>query len=227
LGTLAALAASRGEQETDVIKRAIYGALLLVPLLHATWAVASQSQDLARVLERTPDPARGAKLFETCAACHGAQGQGVGDGSVPAIAGQPFTVVAKQLVAFRSGERLDERMQHFANTMHLSYSQEVADVSAYVSRLMPRSVAADNPEAGGGRGAILYIRKCERCHGTMAEGNEMGFAPRLAGQHAPYLVNQLSRQANERPTLKEAHKGVADALSREDIAALAATLSSL
>jgi cytochrome c553 len=61
----------------------------------------------------------------------------------------------------------------------------------------------------------------------MAEGNDMGFAPRLAGQHAPYLINQLSRTADARPTLKEAHKGVADSLSREDIRALAATLSSL
>jgi cytochrome c oxidase subunit 2 len=209
-----------------MVKRAVYGALFLAPVLHVTWAV-GESHDLATVLERTPDPAHGAKLYETCAACHGAQGQGLSDGSVPAIAGQPFAVLAKQLVAFRTGDRLDERMQHFVGTMHLSYSQEVADVAAYVSQLTPRSAQPMSDAAGGGRGAILYIRKCERCHGAIAEGNEIGFAPRLAGQHLPYLMSQLSRNANERPALQEAHKGVVDALSREDIAALAATLSSL
>ncbi|HVY79829.1 MAG TPA: c-type cytochrome [Steroidobacteraceae bacterium] len=208
-----------------MIKRAVYAVMFFAPVLHATWA-AGESQDLARVLGRTPDAARGAKLYETCAACHGAQGQGVSDGSVPAIAGQPFSVLAKQLVAFRTGERADERMQHFSDTTHLAYSQEVADVAAYVSGLTPRSAPAREADAGGGRGAILYIRKCERCHGAMAEGNGMSYAPRLAGQHASYLVTQLSR-ADERPALKEAHKGVAESLSREDIAALAAMLSSL
>ncbi|HEU4624123.1 MAG TPA: c-type cytochrome [Steroidobacteraceae bacterium] len=208
-----------------MIKRAAFAALLLAPVLHAAWG-SSESQELARVLERKPDPDRGAKLYETCAACHGPQGYGVADGTVPAIAGQPFAVIAKQLVAFRTGQRAEARMQHFADTTHLSYSQEVADVAAYVSRLTPRSTQP-NSEAGGGRGAVLYIRRCERCHGAMAEGNDLGFAPRLAGQHAPYLVAQLTRDPNERPTLKEAHRGVTDTLSREDIAALAATLSSL
>lgn len=209
-----------------MIKRAVYGALFLAPVLHAAWS-AGASQDLARVLDRTPDPAHGARLYETCAACHGPLGQGISDGSVPAIAGQPFAVVAKQLVAFRRGERLDERMQHFADAKHLSYSQEVADVAAFVSALTPRAASPGNPEAGGGRGAVLYIRKCERCHGAMAEGSEVGYAPRLAGQHAQYLVSQLSWSAEQRPALKEAHRGVAESLSREDIAALAATLSSL
>jgi cytochrome c oxidase subunit 2 len=210
-----------------VNKRIAYGLVLVAPVLHVVWA-AGESRDLAAVLDRTPDLVHGAKLYETCAACHGTQGQGASDGSVPAVAGQPFSVVAKQLVAFRTGDRADPRMQHFANTMHLSYSQEVADVAAYVSRLTPLTTPASGSDnAGGSRGAIIYIRKCERCHGALAEGNEAGFAPRLAGQHAGYLARQLSAGVDVRPALKEAHKGVADALSREDIAALAATLSSL
>jgi cytochrome c oxidase subunit 2 len=209
------------------MKRIVCGLLVLAPVLHSTWA-SSESHDLDQVLARTPDSTRGAKLYETCAACHGARGEGVADGSVPAIAGQPFTVLAKQLVAFRTGARLDARMQHFADTTHLSYSQEVADVAAYVSQLAPRSALVSGSEgAGGGRGAILYIRKCERCHGPMAEGSEIGYAPRLAGQYAPYLMSQLSQEGGARPALKQAHAGVADSLSREDISALAATLSSL
>jgi cytochrome c553 len=196
-------------------------------MVSSAWP-ASPSVDLARVLARPPDVANGAKLYETCAACHGTQGQGVGDGTVPAIAGQPVSVIAKQLVDFRTGKRVDPRMQHFADTTHLSYSQEVADVAAYVSRLEPpTSSAASDTDAGGGRGAALYIRRCERCHGAMAEGNDAGFAPRLANQHADYLKRQLSEGADTRPAMKTAHASVADALTSDNIAVLAATLSSL
>jgi cytochrome c oxidase subunit 2 len=199
----------------------------LVATWDAAWA-GTKSRELDMVLARTPNPTHGAKLYETCAACHGAQGEGIGDGSVPAIAGQPFTVVAKQLVDFRVGTRSDSRMQHFADTAHLSYSQEVADVAGYISQLAPRASPRPSIDAGAPRGTIVYIRKCERCHGAMAEGNEAEFAPRLAGQHAEYLVRQLTdAAAGVRPAMKEAHAGVIASLSHDDIAAVAASLSSL
>lgn len=184
------------------------------------------SRELDQVISRTPDVTNGARLYETCTACHGRQGDGVSDGSVPAIAGQPFKVVARQLIAFRSGARIDPRMQHFSDSTHLSYSQEVADVSAFVSQLAPRQEAESSTERGGGRGAVLYIRMCERCHGTTAEGSDSGYAPRLAGQRAQYLIRQLSGSAEARPDLKKAHSAIGT-LSTENIAALAQTLSSL
>lgn len=205
------------------------GLLLMGVMMPGAWS-AIESIDLDRVLARTPDVAHGAKLYETCSACHGSRGEGVSDGTVPAIAGQPFSVVAKQLVDFRSGGRLDPRMQHFSDTTHLSYSQEVADVAAYVARLEPRTSAVaggTGTGAGGGPGAALYIRRCERCHGAMAQGNDAGFAPRLAGQHAAYLKRQLTEDPAARPAMKAVHAGVADALSSDNIAALAAMLASL
>jgi cytochrome c oxidase subunit 2 len=205
----------------------VCGLAALAATCGAAWP-ATKSRELDLVLSRTPDPARGAKLYETCAACHGAQAEGIGDGSAPAIAGQPFTVVAKQLVDFRTGARSDPRMQHFADTTHLAYSQEVADVAGYVSQLVPRTPPLPRIDAGAPRGAIIYIRRCERCHGAIAEGNEAEFAPRLAGQHAEYLVRQLTdAAAGVRPAMKEAHAGVIDSLSHDDIAAVAASLSSL
>jgi cytochrome c oxidase subunit II len=213
--------------KSAAVKAMAGGLVLFGAMLPGAWP-ASESIDLARVQARTPDVAHGAKLYETCAACHGARGEGVRDGTVPAIAGQPVSVIAKQLVDFRTGKRMDPRMQHFADTTHLSYSQEVADVAAYVSRLDPSmSSTTSDTDAGGGRGAALYVRRCERCHGAMAEGNDAGFAPRLAGQHAEYVKRQLSEGAETRPALKSAHASVADALTSDNIAALAATLSSL
>jgi cytochrome c553 len=36
----------------------------------------------------TPNKEHGKQLYETCAACHGPDGRGTLDGSVPALAGQ-------------------------------------------------------------------------------------------------------------------------------------------
>ena len=37
----------------------------------------------------------------------------------------------------------------------------------------------------------LYKRKCMSCHGKKAEGKKSQKAPRLAGQHAWYLSDQI------------------------------------
>jgi cytochrome c553 len=182
------------------------------------------SQELDAVLGRVADPEHGKKLYESCAACHQRNGQGVANGSIPAIAGQPFAVIARQLTDFRHGARVDPLMQHFSDTTHLSYSQEIADVASFVSRMPPRVGTAVQTSADG-RGAMTYERKCERCHGVVAEGSDAGFAPRLAGQHADYLIRQLTSAASIRPALKDAHAGINGSLSREDIESLARTLS--
>ena len=57
-----------------------------------------------------PDLKRGARLYDTCAACHGADGRGTEDGEIPAIAGQHGSVLLNQLTAFRHDLRWNERM---------------------------------------------------------------------------------------------------------------------
>ena len=185
-------------------------------------------RELDWVLKRTPDLEKGAKLYETCAACHGKGGEGVADGSVPAIAGQYFTVVAKQLVDFRSRARRDPRMEHFAGTRQLAYSQYIADVSAYISSLprptSDRISSADVMDRGG----VVYARACERCHGAAGEGKEDGLAPRLASQHVEYLIQQLdSAVSGWRPTMQDTHAARLADLSRKDIVAVASYLSGL
>lgn len=193
-------------------------------LLAGSVCARSESPELDAVLARVADPEHGKTLYENCAACHQRNGQGVANGTIPAIAGQPFAVIAKQLTDFRQGTRLDPLMQHFTDTTHLSYSQEIADVASYISRMSPR-VGVAEPAASGAHGAMIYERKCERCHGPVGEGNDAGFAPRLAGQHTDYLIRQLTYDAKIRPALRDAHAGINSKLSPEDIAELARTLS--
>src|SRR6185503_15311894 len=94
---------------------------------------ASALSEFRAAARLTPDRLRGADLFRVCAACHGAEGRGTSDGSIPAIAGQHGSVILKQIVDFRHDRRWDERMQHFTDSHHLATTQDVTDVAAYVA----------------------------------------------------------------------------------------------
>jgi len=177
----------------------------------------------------TANAEHGAQLFETCAACHGADGRGTSDGSVPAIAGQYAPVLLKQLVDFRHEQRWDERMQHFTDQHHLATTQDLADVAAYAASLPRSTIPLDNIGDGLSlrEGASVYFRACDACHGPLGEGNAQHLNPRLAGQRYAYLLKQLTETAaGGRPGMDQAHvkrlhdltpqqiRGVADYLSR-------------
>jgi cytochrome c553 len=176
-----------------------------------------QRRELDYVMGTKPDSARGAHLYETCAACHGQRGEGVSDGSVPAIAGQHYLVLVKQLADFRAEVRSDMRMRHFADTSHLAYSQQIADVSAYISGLAATAPMVAIPGDAVLRGSIIYARHCERCHGATGEGNAESFVPRIAAQHAAYLQRQLEdARSGRRESMIRSHASFARDLSEAD-----------
>lgn len=192
-----------------------------------TAGVPKHQRELAFVLNRSPDIHRGEVLYETCAACHGEKGEGVSDGSVPVIAGQHFTVVAKQIVDFRHDARRDLRMQHFADSSHLSLSQQIADVALYISRLDPTPPGLTRPSDS--EGASIYASVCARCHGGKGEGKADWLVPRIAGQHALYLLQQLTDTvAGHRPDMARAHAEMnpqPDRSARESAARYIASVS--
>lgn len=67
------------------------------------------------------------------------------------------------------------------------------------------------------------VAACVRCHGTSGQGKQQ--FPRLAGQHADYLVKQLKvfQRTDERPE-GSTMKGIAHALSEENMEDVAAYL---
>lgn len=176
----------------------------------------------------TPNAEHGARLFETCAACHGAGGLGTADGSVPAIAGQHGSVLLKQLVDFRHEQRWDERMEHFVDRHHLPTSQDLTDVAAYVSKLPRFPAMADiiGDASFLREGASVYFRVCEACHGPLGEGDVLRLRPRLGGQHYEYLLRQvMETAAGYRPGMDPAHVKRLHALTPEELRGVADYLS--
>jgi cytochrome c553 len=186
--------------------------------------------DFRAAIELEPDAGRGARLFETCAACHGQDGRGTDDGAVPAIAGQHVSVLVKQLVDFRHDRRWDERMQNFASRHCLSGPQELLDVAAYAESLRrwPPLEGGGGDRAALRQGEIVYHRDCSGCHGPLGEGELRRMRARLAGQHYGYLLRQLDQTAaGARPGMDAEHVRMIGALSAEERAAVADYLSRL
>ena len=193
---------------------------LLLPVAALTATPASQ--DFQEAIGRTPDLARGEKLFVTCAGCHRANGRGNLDGSVPLIAGQHSRVVMKQLTAYRHAGRWDPRMQHYADTHVLQDVQAIADVAAYVASLQ----RAGNSGTGQGNrlqlGRAVYDERCAACHGRRGEGDDAAVVPRLDGQHHAYLV-RMFRDGVEgtRPAFGTDHISLLQGLGADQLDAVA------
>ncbi len=68
-----------------------------------------------------------------CAACHGPKGISVNP-LWPSIAGQQEAYLAKQIKAFRDGERMEPTMQPFVANLN---DQDAADLAAYYASLSP------------------------------------------------------------------------------------------
>jgi cytochrome c553 len=182
--------------------------------------------ELRDAMLATPDARRGEDLYASCGACHGVDGRGVDDGSVPAIAGQHYTVVVKQLVDYRHGRRWDIQMEHASRMVQLRSGQDLADLAAWVASL-PRGFGAGK---GDGEhldlGARTYFRHCESCHGPLGEGDGLRGIPRLAGQHYRYLYRQFFDAVEQRrPNLPPQHVALMAPLDRAQIVGISDYLS--
>lgn len=197
--------------------------LMLLPV--GVDAASPARSEYQAALRATPDSEHGAVLFIQCVSCHGAQGQGLADGSTPRIAGQHFRVLVKQLVDFRYGKRWDFRMEQRANN-HLGAYQDIADVAGYLSQLPRKSKSGEAVDGNMAQGANLYGVNCASCHGAQAEGDDEEAVPMLAGQHPAYLLRQMYDSVDgRRPTLAQLHSKRIKPLDFEQLRAIADFLS--
>lgn len=139
--------------------------------------------------------ARGEELFDLCAQCHGAVGEGNHAFLAPAISSLSDWYVTEQLRKFRSGLRgvhPDDvaGLRMYAMSLSLYQAGNLEDVAAYAADLPDVS---PTPTLTGGdpeRGRQLYAT-CIPCHGADATGNEALKGPQLRYSDDWYLLTQL------------------------------------
>lgn len=77
------------------------------------------------------DPKIGAAKATSCYACHGSDGISIND-LWPNLAGQKQGYLARQIAAFRDGERTDPIMVVYVKDLS---DEDIADIAAYFSSL--------------------------------------------------------------------------------------------
>ena len=131
--------------------------------------------------------------YQTCAACHGAMGEGNAALQAPALAGQGAAYLERQLQHFKTGVRGGDpedtqgaQMKAMAATLA---DEDIPVVAAYLAGLPVPPVPA--PAQGDLRnGNNYYQSKCGACHGGKAEGNPGLNTPGLAWLDATYMKRQ-------------------------------------
>jgi cytochrome c553 len=133
---------------------------------------------------------------EVCSACHGPGGNSISP-TFPKLAGQQEHYLAAQLRAFKSKDRADPEAHDYMWGMATTLPDSLIDGLAhyFASQPPPQGTPGEPALVSEGRELFkngdkaMHVSACAGCHGDNAEGN-LGF-PRLAGQHAAYIVRQL------------------------------------
>jgi cytochrome c553 len=147
------------------------------------------------VAQAQPSISDGSRLYAPCVVCHQPNAWGSPDGAIPNLAGQQKRYLEKQLAVFRSGARIDTAMQVVTAHSTFSDANNIVALADYLSGLD----ANPRPVNGSGEhlriGQELYAHICAACHGADGRGEQSNRAPRIAGQHYPYLRRQIEEAA--------------------------------
>jgi sulfide dehydrogenase [flavocytochrome c] flavoprotein chain len=129
---------------------------------------------------------RGYAKAVTCSACHGIAGNSRSD-AVPILAGIDPAYFRKAIDDYASGKRVSAEMEPFAKQVKLLGVDELA---AYFAA-QPREPTPIRPDRDAVERGRRPATECASCHGPEGQGDPTKQAPRIAGQPAGYIRNQL------------------------------------
>jgi cytochrome c553 len=165
-----------------------------------------------------------------CGSCHGPHGNSV-QPKFPRLAAQNVNYLTAQLKNFRGQARGDPDAIGYMWGMASALSDETIEALAkyYSSQSAQPRRPRDSAEIA--RGRDIYARgiesegvpACAACHGP--DGHGVGDFPRLAGQHAQYVLKQLGSFQSNMRNVAVMH-GVAQNLRLPEMQAVAAYLES-
>ena len=175
------------------------------------------------------DEARAKKIAGgSCFLCHGMNGESTSE-IFPRLAGQHAEYVAKQLAAFKSGQRKSTAM---ADMVAKLTPDEMLALGKYYEKMTPPKEAAKDTQLAG-MGQYIYqqgnkfsgVPACASCHGANGEG--AANLPRLASQFPGYIHTQL-KQFNKRDRTNDnaVMHVVAEKMTELEMAAVAEYLGS-
>ena len=211
------------------MKSATFVLLVATAALAAGCANTERSRDLAN-----PKISAVTLAQQVCSNCHGVTGNAVSP-NFPNLAGQMEPYFMAQLNGFKSHNRRDPAGFEYMWGLSRSLTEDqIKGLAAYYAGQAPVRQGIEGEPSRIEAGKSIFaagvadkgVPACSGCHGTQAQGN--ADFPRLAGQHADYLVKQLVvfQRTDERPE-GIVMKTVAHELTRQNIDDVAAYLQAL
>ncbi|KVQ98075.1 c-type cytochrome [Burkholderia ubonensis] len=188
----------------------------------------SACHDLERS-RQVDNPAVAGKTIalQVCSNCHGATGVSVSP-MFPKLAGQRKEYLVDQLTDFKLHTRADPNAKRYMwGFTHLTDAQIDELATYFSSQSTTLGDIGDLALIGAGKAIFESglpdkgVSACIGCHGQHGEGVER--FPRLAGQHADYVIKQLRifRETDTRPR-GTVMKEVCANMSEHDMRAVAA-----
>jgi len=167
----------------------------------------------------------------TCATCHGYQGRSISP-KFPNIAGQHAPYLVAQLKNFKSHTRGDPDAIGYMWGMADQLEDKMIEALAvyYSAKKLASGEQSDANIVARGKDIYEHgvassgIPACSACHGPQAEGTDQ--FPRLAGQHAQYILKQLNSFQTNLRDVAIMH-GVAASLKGNEMSAVAAYMQTL
>jgi len=171
---------------------------------------------------------------QVCSNCHGQSGNATSP-NFPNLAAQSEPYVTAQLNAFKSHGRRDPAGFEYMWGLSRSLSEDqIKGLAAYYAAQTPVRQPPEGDPSRNAAGKALFdsgapaqgVPACAGCHGNLGQG--LAAFPRLAGQHADYVIKQLQvfQRTDDRPE-GSVMKTVAHALTPRDIADVAGYVQSL
>ena len=166
-----------------------------------------------------------------CGACHGPHGNSQ-QPKFPRLAGQNPNYLVAQLNNFRLQSRGDPDAISYMWGMAAPLTEDTIAALAQYYSTQRAGATKPTESAQIAQGRLIYLQgiqsegvpACAACHGPAAHG--LGDFPRLAGQHAQYVLKQLSSFQSHMRNVAVMH-GVAQSLRLKDMQAVAQYVESL
>jgi len=185
---------------------------------------------IALLPARATDLARAEEIVQgKCFICHGAEGESSSP-VFPRLAGQHANYVARQLADYKSGKRISGTMRPMVEDLS---EADFKALGAYFESRKTQVHKVEDPDLAQ-MGRFIFLRgnpyagvaACAGCHGPKGAGTEN--LPRLAGQHAQYVENQLRAfNRRERTNDNAVMHAIASKLTELETKAVAAYISGL
>lgn len=201
------------------MKPATFVLLAVATVISVGCANTERSRDLANAKVSATTLAQ-----QVCSNCHGVTGNAVSP-NFPNLAAQTAPYFVAQLNAFKSHNRHDPAGFEYMWGLSRSLTEDqINGLAAYYASQRPASqkIEGDRSRLEAGKSIFTSgvpatgVPACSGCHGAQGQGNAT--FPRLAGQHADYLVKQLVvfQRTDARPD-GPIMKTVAHELTRQNI----------